>query len=67
MKSSVAILLFPWALISCAVLLFYLAGDGWYRYPCQDPINFGNPSCRPPDCIASEVCTDMLIDLGDNQ
>jgi hypothetical protein len=57
----------PGVLIVGAMLLFYLAGDGWYRYPCQDPANFNNPSCHRPDCLAAEDCTDMLIDLGDKQ
>ena len=67
MKSSVAILLFPYALIAIAATVFLMSGDGRYRYPCQDPLNFDNPSCSPPACIASETCTDMLIDLGDTQ
>jgi hypothetical protein len=62
-----AITLLPPALILAAGLVFYLAGDGGYRYPCQDPANFTNPSCHPPACLAAEDCTSMLIDLGDTQ
>lgn len=64
-KTVSAITMLPGVLIAGAVLVFYLSGDGSYRYPCQDPVNFDNPSCSPPDCLAAEDCTDMLIDLGD--
>ena len=56
------------ALILLAVgVAFYLSGDGHFRYFCQDPDNFEYPSCIPPACIAAEVCTYMLIDLGETQ
>jgi hypothetical protein len=48
-------------------VMFYLAGDGHYRYFCQDPQNFESPSCLPPACLAAEICTNMLIDLGETQ
>ncbi len=59
--------LLPVAVIVLVAAAFYLSGDGSYRYPCQDPSNFTNPSCQRPACIAAETCTDMLIDLGENQ
>jgi hypothetical protein len=46
-------------------VVFYLAGDGHFRYPCQDPANFEHPSCLPPACLAAEICTNMLINLGE--
>ena len=67
MKNLTAITLLPWVIISSAALLFYLAGDGFYRYPCQNPSNFSNPNCHPPACLAAEDCTEMLIDLGETQ
>jgi len=57
----------PIIILLVAGVVFYLAGDGHYRYFCQDPDNFEHPSCIPPACIAAEVCTYMLIDLGDTQ
>lgn len=57
----------PMILIAGAAVVFYLAGDGSYRYPCQDPSNFEHPSCLPPACLAAEICTYMLIDLGETQ
>ena len=59
--------LLPAILIVAVGAAFYLSGDGSYRYPCQDPANFYNPSCQPPACLAAEVCTYMLIDLGETE
>lgn len=41
--------------------LFTQAGDGFYRYPCQDPAMWGAPQCNPPLCEADGTCTDYLI------
>lgn len=35
--------------------------DGHYRYPCQDPANFGTKECVPPLCEVSGQCTTDLI------
>jgi hypothetical protein len=59
--------LLPVAVIVLVATAFHLSGDGSYRYPCQDPSNFTNPSCQRPACIAAETCTDMLIDLGETK
>jgi len=59
--------LLPAILIVAVGAAFYLSGDGYYRYPCQDPENFTNPECQPPACLAAEDCTNMLIDLGETQ
>ena len=68
MKQSKGLLpLLPIIIILLVGVVFYFAGDGHYRYFCQDPLNFEHPSCLPPACIAAEVCTYMLIDLGDTQ
>lgn len=68
MKLSIMpVTIFPWIVLAIAAILFLISGDGWYRYPCQDPINFADTSCHPPDCIASETCTDMLINLRGSQ
>ena len=45
-------LLLPLLLVSC---------DDRYRYPCQDPDNFGKPECTPPACEADGTCTEFLI------
>lgn len=42
-------------------LILYLSGDGFYRYPCQDPENWGKPECLPPLCKANMTCTDQVV------
>ena len=66
-QSQSLLTLLPAALIIAAGVVFYLSGDGYYRYPCQDPANFNNVMCHPPFCLAAEDCTSMLIDLGETQ
>jgi hypothetical protein len=46
------------------VILFKEAGDGFYRYPCQDPSMWSSPECMPPACEATGTCTDYLIERG---
>ena len=40
--------------------LFYFSGDGWYRYPCQDPANWEAPPCKPPICLRTKNCATDL-------
>jgi hypothetical protein len=61
------LVLVPLVLLLAAGVVFYLSGDGYFRYPCQDPANFADPSCQRPACVAAEVCTDMLINLGETE
>jgi len=35
--------------------------DGHYRYPCQDPANFGTKECVPPLCEVTGQCTTDLL------
>lgn len=45
-----------------AIAVFGLAGcEDKFRYPCQDPKNWGNEECKPPLCKATQTCPDMLI------
>jgi len=47
------------------LLLLLLAGcEDSYRYPCQDPANWGTEKCEPPLCEADGSCTKYLIDKG---
>lgn len=59
----------PFVVLALAVAAFaymiYIAGDGFYRYPCQDPAMWSNPQCTPPLCEASGTCTNYLIDTGE--
>lgn len=52
------------SIISSTLLLITLSGcgyDGHYRYPCQDPANWGTAECIPPICEASGSCTKDLL------
>lgn len=55
----------PAIIIIGVALAFWAAGDGSYRYPCQDPENFDKPECEIPICLADESCTSMLIEMGE--
>jgi hypothetical protein len=35
--------------------------DGKYRYPCQDPENWGKSECEPPECRVDGTCTETLL------
>lgn len=43
------------------VLVSSCGYDGDFRYPCQDPANWGTADCEPPLCEASGTCTEYLI------
>lgn len=51
-------------LVSASLLAFTLSGcgyDGHFRYPCQDPDNWGSTECKPPICDAFGTCTTDLL------
>lgn len=37
-----------------------------YRYPCQDPANWGKPECSNEECKADGECTSHVLGLPDN-
>ena len=43
------------------LLLMLLGCRDTYRYPCQDPSNWGKAECEPPACEASGVCTKDVV------
>jgi hypothetical protein len=46
-----------WPTFAVAIgALFYFSGDGFYRYPCQDPKNWAAPECTPPVCLRTRNC-----------
>jgi len=47
--------------------IFYLSGDGFYRYPCMDPSNWATlAECKPPICSANRTCPSDLIGGASN-
>ena len=35
--------------------------EGRYRYECQDPANWENKECNPPECKMTGTCTTDII------
>ncbi|CAB4145191.1 hypothetical protein UFOVP1217_32 [uncultured Caudovirales phage] len=56
MKRLSFVLVFSFLLASCGY-------DGYYRYPCQDPENWGKTECEPPACKVDGACTETLLGL----
>lgn len=54
--------LFRWLglLICLPVLLAFFGGDR-FRYPCQDPMNWGAPECQPPLCEVNRQCAEHIF------
>lgn len=58
------------AIFSSIILAFGLTScgyDGHYRYPCQDPANFGSKECIPPLCEVTGQCTSDLLGFDPTQ
>ena len=53
-------------IITIILPLLLVAGcDGHYRYPCQDPANWGKTECNNEVCKAEGTCTsDVLAPAG---
>jgi hypothetical protein len=52
---------FVWlGFIAALGVAFYLSGDGFYRYPCQDPVNWTALECTPPICLRTGMCATDL-------
>lgn len=44
------------------LLLLLLTGcKDYYRYPCQNPDNFGHPDCQKPKCLFTQQCPEYLV------
>jgi len=57
--------LLPIVIVSLYIFAFSTAGDGWFRYPCQDPLNWEDKVCLHPICDADGTCTEYLIERTD--
>jgi hypothetical protein len=53
------------AVAAFVVAIIYFSGDGFYRYPCQDPVNWAALECTPPICFRTGMCATDLT--GDSQ
>jgi hypothetical protein len=48
------------AFIAAIAAIFWVSGDGFYRYPCMDPAKVETPQCSPPICSATRTCPSDL-------
>lgn len=39
----------------------WLVGCDQYRYPCQDPDNWGKKECKKPYCSTTGTCPEQLL------
>lgn len=58
MMKYILLLLLPLALFAC---------DERYRYPCQDPENWGEKQCKKPYCSANGTCPEDLSHYEKNK
>lgn len=56
----------PVVALIVGITVVFFAGDV-YRYPCQDPANWGTTECEPPVCTAQATCTHNLITSNGEQ
>lgn len=47
-------------LIVAAAAIFAGCNDH-YRYPCQNPDNFGKEECQKPKCLFTQQCPEYLV------
>jgi hypothetical protein len=47
--------------VCLSAALMAVACSDQYRYPCQDPANWGKAQCNPPLCEANGTCTKDLV------
>jgi hypothetical protein len=47
--------------VCLSVAMLVTACADQYRYPCQDPKNWGKAECSPPLCEANGTCTKDLV------
>jgi len=41
--------------------LLLLGCDQYYRYPCQDPANWGTEQCKKPICEVNRDCPEHIF------
>jgi len=48
-------------LAATITMLMLLGCQDRYRYPCQNPDNFGKPECQKPKCLFTQQCPEYLV------
>jgi hypothetical protein len=49
------------SLATILILMALVGCDNVYRYPCQNPDNFGKPECQKPRCLFTQDCPEYLV------
>lgn len=49
------------SLVLILSLLALAACEDRYRYPCQNPDNFGKEECQKPKCQFTQQCPEYLV------
>ena len=59
--------MFKWmALLIVAPIALAVFGGDRFRYPCQDPENWGKDICKPPTCEVTRTCPEHIFKGPDN-
>lgn len=60
--------MFKWmaVLIAAPVALAVFGGDR-FRYPCQDPENWGKAECQKPTCQVTRTCPEHIFKGTENE
>lgn len=54
--------IFRYALVVLCLPVFLASGcQERYRYPCQDPANWGNAECKLPVCDITRTCPEHIF------
>jgi len=55
--------LFRWLILLIFIpLLLAVFGGDRFRYPCQDPTNWGSEQCQKPRCEINRQCPEHIFD-----
>ena len=55
--------LFRWLILLVFIpLILAFAGGDRFRYPCQDPANWGSEQCSKPLCEINRQCPEHIFD-----
>jgi hypothetical protein len=60
--------MFKWmALLIVAPVALAVFGGDRFRYPCQDPENWGKEVCKSPACDVTRTCPEHIFEGPNNE
>jgi hypothetical protein len=48
-------------IITLIALMSLVGCTDRFRYPCQDPANWGNDECKKPTCEVNRTCPELIL------